>query len=245
MGCSCSDMFKKPEEHYRRSSVHSLTSLHFCQTEIFEIDNFFNSIKQQSSEIIPNIAALQVAKSRFYHKLHLLSLFVNPNSNVAVISMILYLVATGNKIEFLDSCPYLEVETPTEIFPLYINYVESLHENIIALTKIKPELQEYIIKSNQYLQMIPYIADKEGLDLNQKLNSTAILINNCKALWNLPKVVEDRLWNVKKDLMDLRDGIRYSITLSVKFSIIHGTSEGASFDETIRKIWHDPSELLE
>ena len=243
MGSICS---KSSQDNYsvpRRSSLIILSSVYFEPTDISEIDNYFSSIKGRSSVIIPKLKTLQIAKSHFYHELHLPSLFTRPNSNIAIVSMILYLIASGNKIEFLDSCPYLEVQSRVEMFELYIDYVKSLHDNIASLTSLKAELQVFISKSTEYTQKISQIADHEGLDLNQKLNSIGILMNNCKIIWNLQKIIEDRLWNVKKDLMDLKDGIHYSFSLSLKFSMLHGTSEGIGIEEIIRSIWHQPDEL--
>ena len=243
MGCICRSSSQVSNSSQRSSSFVNFPSVHFAPTDIIKIDSYFSNIKLRLSEILPKLKTLQIIKSHFYHALHLPSLFVSPNSNLAIVSLILYLIASGNKIEFLDSCPYLEVQTNIEMFKLYLDYVESLHYNIVSLTTLKPELQEYISKSMEYIQKISRIADEDGLDLDQKLNSIMILMNNCKVLWNLPEILEERLWKVKKDLMELKDGIHYSIHLSLKFSILHGTSEGIGFEETIRNIWHEPEEL--
>ena len=182
MGCSCSDLFKRNSTIRRRRSRYYFHGLSFAKTDIIEIDIYFTKIKQRSNEIIPKLLALQYAKSILYHKLCLTSLFIEPNSNFAMIALVLYLIISGNKIEFIDACPYLEVYTHIEIFALYLRYVELLHENICDLTEIIPEIEGHIIKGDEYLRNISKIADEEGCDLCKKLNTIAILINNLKEL---------------------------------------------------------------
>lgn len=216
--------------------------MNFLYTDILEIDNYFSKIKERSSEITQKLQALQYAKSYFFHKLHLPALFITPNPCIAMVSLVLYLVASGNKIEFIDACPYLQVQNEIELFSYYTSYIAALHECIVTLTETKPEMQEFITTAKSYIKKISYIADKEGFDLCRKLNSVAIMIKNCKILWDLPNIIENRLWAVKKDLMDIKLGIRECGMLSLKFSDLYGTCS-ASVPETIRLVWHEPSQL--
>lgn len=180
MGCACSVLFSRPVTS--RHSTHCTSSVYFNQTEIPEIDQYFSSIKQDAKEIIEKLKSLQFTKSYFYHKLCLPSLFFSPDSSTAVIVLVLHLISTGYKIEFIDHCPYLEVNKASDVFSLYCEYIESLHENIVALTSIKPVLQDKICRGEDFMKKISYIADKEGLDLNQKINCIGIMIHNFKIL---------------------------------------------------------------
>jgi hypothetical protein len=243
MGCSCCISFGNKPYINRRSSVSNRYSIDFTDTKIEQIDDYFNYIKQFSASIIQNIQALRIAKTVFYYKLCLPSLFSELDTTRAYISLVLYLIANGYKIEFTDSCPFLEVNNENDIYKSYLAYVESLHHNIIALNSIKPDLQEQISKGKEFFRRASFIADEEGFDFPQKLNAIGIMISNFKVLWKLPSKIENRIWSVKKDLFGLKEGMRKCLQMSVRFSLLYNTTRGLGPEDTLRKIWHDQDQL--
>lgn len=215
----------------------------FMSTDLQIYDQFFQQIQIRTDSITQTLKLLQFEKSLLYHSLSLPSLFKDADSSTASTCLVLFLVASGNQIEFSDSCPYLEVSTETDLFLNFKKYVELLHLNIVSLTKLKPDLQDFIDKARDFLRKISATADKDGLDLAQKLNLIAIIVHNCKVLWKLPSVVEQKLASVKKDLIDAKNGIRNCVRMSSRFSLIHGHFVGHSPAETIRLVWESPWEL--
>jgi hypothetical protein len=152
-------------------------------------------------------------------------------------------VGSGNRIEFLESCPYLQVGEETEIFYCFKKYVELLHQNIVALTELKPFLQDYIDRAREIIRTLSHTADQEGFDLTQKLNLIAVMVHNCKILWQIPGFIENRLLCVKKDLMDVKNGLRMCVGMSCRFSIFHGRFLNVSPVDTIRSVWDSPEDL--
>jgi len=215
----------------------------FKPTDLQIYDNFFQKIQSYTDSITQTLKLLQFEKSLLYHSLSLPSLFKDADSSTASTCLVLFLVASGNQIEFSDSCPYLQVSTETGLFLNFKKYIELLHLSIVSLTKLKPELQDFIDKAREFLRKISTTADKDGLDLAQKLNLIATIVYNCKVLWKLPGVVEQKLASVKKDLIDAKNGIRDCVRMSSRFSLIHGHFVGYSPADTIRVVWESPGEL--
>jgi hypothetical protein len=243
MGCKFSALWQKRPRGPRKSTT-TFSVQEFKLTEIQYFDEFFHSIHTKSTIISHKLKLLQFEKSLLYHSLGLTRLFKDPDSSTACSALVLFLVASGNKIEFIDACPYLEVSNETEIYFSFKRYVELLHLNIVALTELKPLLQDYIEKAREIIRTLSHTADAEGFDLSHKLNLIAIMVYNCKILWQIPSFIDNRLLCVKKDLLDVKNGIKFCVSMSCKFSLFHGLYANVSPSDTIRSIWYFPEELI-